>query len=82
MYSSAVTAPNALKRALHAAWHTSGPPDIATTNASALVPGSHLLSEVVMTGGHGVLTQEKATVFHLKLYSRNDGLPVGDPTRR
>lgn len=82
MYSSAVTAPNAFKRDLHAAWHTSGPPDVATINASALGTGSHLLSEVVMTGGHGELTQEKATVFHLKLYSRNDGLPVGDPTRR
>lgn len=30
-----------------------------------------------MTGGHGVLAQEKATVFSLKPYSRNDGSPVG-----
>lgn len=82
MYSSVVTTPNALKRALHAAWHTSGPPCIATTNASALGTGSHLRSEVVLTGGPGVLTREKATAFYLKFYSRDDGLPVGDPTRR
>lgn len=48
----------------------------------ALGTGSHLRSEVVKTGGPGVLTREKATAFYLKFYSRDDGLPVGDPTRR
>lgn len=86
-HSSVATIHNALKRALHAAQHTSGTPNIATVEASALGTGSRRQAGGGNGGGggwreEGLRTREKATVFHLKPSSRDGGVTVGDHTRR